>query len=248
MRESALQSPSAAPAASATLVLLSFDEREALERLLPVLPIELFERVFAVDGGSTDGTLDLYRAHSIPCFVQDRPGRGNAFLFAERLLETDRVVFLSADGNEDPADLPRMLHHLDEGYDMVIGGRFVLPGSCTDDSDDPIGIRRLGSMTYGAIVRAIWRTDVYDACNGYRAFRTEAMRRMKLDAPLHEIELQSTIRAAKLGLRVKEFPTRELERMGGFHKKTAATFTLAWRTGFYLMREIVLGNRPLARG
>ena len=232
---------------STTLVLLSFDEREALEKLIPLLPLHLFDRILAVDAGSTDGTLDVYRAHSIPYAIQDVRGRGNAFLFAARHVETDRIVFMSADGNEDPGDLPRMLRHLDDGYDMVIGGRFVLAGSCTDDSDDPIGIRRLGSMTYGAIVRAIWRSGVYDACNGFRAYRMDAFRRMKLDAPHHEIELQSTIRAAKLGLRVKEFPTRELERMGGFHKKTARTFTLAWRTGLYLVREIFLGHRPFAR-
>lgn len=230
---------------STTLVLLSFNERECLEKLLPMLPLALFDRVFAVDAGSTDGTLDVYRANGIECFVQDVRGRGNAFLFAEKRVETDRVVFLSSDGNEDPGDLPKMLAYLDEGYDMVIGGRFLLPGSCTDDSDDPIGIRRLGSMSYSAIVRAIWRSGVRDACNGYRALRTASMRQMKLDAPLHEIELQSTIRAAKLGMRVKEFGTRELPRLAGTHKATAGTLQLAWRTGLFLVREIFLGKRFL---
>ena len=98
--------------------------------------------------------------------------------------------------------------------------------------------RRYGSMAYSLIARLIWRTGVYDACNGFRGYRLASMKRLKLDAELHEIEIQSTIRAAKLGMRVKEFPTHELLRMGGFHKATAGTFPLAWRTGVCVLREL----------
>lgn len=232
---------------STTLVLLSYNERDALERLVPLIPFDLFDRVIAIDGGSIDGTLDLYDAHGITCFAQPAPGRGRAFLQAQQLADTDRVVFFSTDGNENPADLPTMLRHLDDGYDLVIGGRFLLEGSASDNSDDPLRIRRMGSIAFSVIARLLWRTGVKDACNGFRGFQLASMKRMRLDAPLHEIELQSTIRAAKLGMRVKEFPTRELRRMGGAHKASANTATLAWRTGLYLLRELVLGRRPLTR-
>jgi glycosyltransferase involved in cell wall biosynthesis len=223
---------------STTLVLLSYNEREALEKLLPRIPLHLFDRVVAIDPGSTDGTLELYKSAGIPHVLQSRRGRGNAFVEAQQICETERIVFFSTDGNEDFSDLPRVLEFLDEDYDMVIAGRFVLPGSCSDNSDDPLLIRRYGSMLYSLIVRMLWRTRVYDACNGYRGYKLESMKRMRLDAQMHEIEIQSTIRAAKLGMRVKEFPTRELLRMGGFHKPTAGTFPLAWRTGLCVLREL----------
>lgn len=232
---------------STTLVLLSWNERDALARLMPLIPFGAFERVIAIDRGSTDGTLDLYEAKGITCIPQALPGRGRAFLQAQDLVDTDRVVFFSTDGNENPEDLPVMLAWLDEGYDLVIGGRFLLEGSASDNSDDPLRIRRMGSIAFSLIARALWRTGVSDACNGFRGFRLASMKRMRLDAPLHEIELQSTIRASKLGMRIKEFPTRELPRMGGAHKATANTMTLAWRTGLYLLREVVVGRRPLTR-
>lgn len=231
---------------STTLILLSYNEREALEKLILLVPFTLFDRVLAIDAGSTDGTLDLYQAHAIPYVLQGVPGRGNAFLQAQELVETERVIFFSTDGNEDPGDLPKMLGYLDEGYDLVIAGRFVLSGSCSDNSDDFFRIRKLGSMSYSLLVRLLWGSGVWDSCNGYRGFRLASMKRMRLDAPLHEIELQSTIRATKLKMRIKEFPTRELRRMGGAHKPTAKTLTLAWRTGLFLLREIFLGKRPLA--
>ncbi len=225
------------------LALLSYDEREALERLLPRLPLGRFDRVLAIDPGSTDGTLDLYRAHGIPVFLQTARGRGNAFRLAQEVAGTDRIVFFSADGNEDPGDLPQMLRYLDEGYDLVIAGRFLRHGASSDDSDDPLRLRKLGNIVYSLVVRLLWRSGVWDSINGYRALRVEAMRRMRLDAPLHEVELQSTIRAAKLRMRIKEFPTREQPRLGGTRKATAATWTLGWRIGGFLLREVAIGRR-----
>ena len=230
-------------AETTALVLLSFDEREALERLLPRIPLARFDRVLAIDPGSTDGTLDVYHQHGIPVHIQTERGRGRAFQLAAQGADTDRIVFFSTDGNEDPADLPRMLHHLEEGYDLVIAGRFVLRGATSDDSDDPLLVRKLGNIVYSLLVRLYWRSGVWDSINGYRALRVDAMRRMRLDAPLHEIELQSTIRAAKLHMRIKEFATREQPRLGGVRKATADTWTVGARIGAFLLRELVIGRR-----
>lgn len=228
---------------TATLVLLSWNEAEALQKLLPQIDFELFDEVMAVDAGSSDGTPELYAARGIRCVTQERHGRGEAMRLGERLAQTDDVVFFSSDGNEDPADLPRILDELEAGHDLVICGRFVLPGSCVDLSDDPLRLRQLGSMTFSLLARWIWGAKVWDACNGYRGFRVEAMRKLKLDSVYNDIEYQSTIRAQKLGLRIREIPTRELLRMGGEHKPSATTWRLGWRTGRCLLREIWLGSR-----
>ncbi|MBI3784344.1 MAG: glycosyltransferase [Deltaproteobacteria bacterium] len=232
------------PAASTTLVLLSYNERDALVQLLPMLPRQLFECVVAIDPGSTDGTLDVYAAHGIEVVRQPQRGRGNAFRLAAGIVETQRVIFLSTDGNEDPRDLSRIVEFLDQGYDLVIGGRFLLRDAQSDDSDDPLRIRKWGNIACSGLVRLLWRSGVWDAINGYRAFQVDSLRRLRLDAPLHEVELQSTIRAAKLGMRIKEFATRELPRLGGERKETAATWTLVRRLSWFLLRELVLGRRP----
>jgi dolichol-phosphate mannosyltransferase len=210
-----------------------------------MLPRQLFARIVAIDPGSTDGTLDVYAENGIDVVLQKLRGRGNAFLLAASIVDTERVVFLSADGNEDPRDLPRMIQYLDAGYDLVIGGRFVLDGSASDNSDDPLRIRKWGNIACSGLVRLLWRSGVWDAINGYRAFQVDSLRRLHLDAPFHEVELQSTIRAAKLGMRIKEFATQELPRLGGERKETAATSTLARRLSWFVLRELVLGRRPL---
>src|SRR6187455_1586059 len=141
------------PHPTATLILLSFDEAEALEKLLPSIPISLFEKTLAIDPGSTDGTLDLYHRAGIEVVIQQKRGRGQAFVLGSELVTTDLVIFFSVDGNENPEDLPRMLEMLRAGYDQVIAGRFIQRGSCSDDSDDPLKLRRAGASTFGILAR-----------------------------------------------------------------------------------------------
>lgn len=227
---------------SATLVLLSLNEREALERLMPSIPGSLFTRVVAVDGGSTDGTLDLYRDAGIEVVTQKRPGRGAAFLESRDFVDTELVVFFSVDGNEDPGDLPRILELLRAGHDQVVAGRFVHRGSVTDTSDDPLRLRKTGATLFGVLARVLFGTGVWDATNGYRGFRVAAMKLLHLDARGHDIEYQATIRAAKLEMKITEIPTRELPRLGGWRKKTAGTLALGWVTLACLLRELRIGR------
>lgn len=225
-----------------TLVILVWNEFDAIPKLIEMIPFDCVDETIVIDPGSTDGTLEFLKSKGFRVHIQKERGRGNAFLEGQKIAKYNNIVFFSGDGNEDPRDIPKMVEYLKQGYDMVIGGRLILPGSESDDSDDPLRIRKLGNIAFGWAVNLLWHSGVKDAVNGFRGMKKTAMEKMKLDAPKHEIELQSTIRAAKLGLKVKEFPTKELKRLGGDRKVTAGTWTLGWRLGTYLLREVKLGK------
>lgn len=224
-------------------VLLVWNEKEALQQLWSRIPFNDFDEVLVVDAGSTDGTIEFLKSKDANIYFQKKRGRGNAFIEAMTQIRSDKIVFFSSDGNEDPHDIPKITALLEQGYDLVIAGRVIRKGSKTDDSDDPLRIRKIGTIVLSVIAHLIWRTGVFDAINGFRGMSKEAMKRMKLDAPHHEIELQSTIRAAKLGLCIKEIPTKELKRLGGSRKETAGTLTLGYRLGYYFLREIFIGRQ-----
>jgi len=87
-----------------------------------------FDRLIAVDGGSTDGTLEILRAFGIEVMTQSRPGRGAACIEAIETHEAEAYLFFSPDGNEDPADLAKFRPHLLEEADLVIASR-MMPGA-----------------------------------------------------------------------------------------------------------------------
>lgn len=218
--------------------MLVWDEIEALPIIWDRIPFDKVDEVIFVDPGSTDGTVEFVRSKGFPVHHQQQLGRGHAFNEGARLAHYDHLIFFSGDGNEDPADIPKIQKYLDEGYDLVIAGRHLLPGARSDDSDDPFRLRKCVPIIFGLFADAIWKTGVKDMINGLRGFKRDSFFALNLDAPKHDVEMQSTIRAAKLGLHIKEFATIELPRAGGVRKPTAASMKIGVSLVYCLMREL----------
>ena len=117
-----------------TLVLLSLNEIDGLKQVWKDLPIDQFTRTVAVDGGSTDGSREFLTEKGIPLLEQPIAGRGVAFRVAAEAVDTDRLIFYSPDGNEDPADIVRLDDALISGADLAIASRFV-KGSVNEETD-----------------------------------------------------------------------------------------------------------------
>ena len=75
-----------------TLVLLSYDEIEAIKLLHDKIPFKVADEVFAIDPGSTDGTLEFYKKKGIKCYIQKELGRGKAFVEALKHAKGENIV------------------------------------------------------------------------------------------------------------------------------------------------------------
>ena len=137
-----------------------------MRRVLALLPQA---QVILVDDGSTDATAQL--AEQAGAQVVRRPygmGNGAAVKTGARAASGEVLVFMDADGQHDPADIPRLLQRLDEGYDMVVGAR-------DGGSQASVG-RGLANGLYNRL--ATWMTGhaVLDLTSGFRAARAERFR------------------------------------------------------------------------
>ncbi|MHA2243712.1 MAG: glycosyltransferase family 2 protein [Candidatus Hodarchaeales archaeon] len=225
--------------ATKTLVLLTYNEIEGSRALYPNLPFDLFNRVVLVDGGSTDGTVEFWKDHGIEIIKQRSPGRGTAFIIAQNTCKEDILLFFSPDGNENPNDIRLLLSAIESGADLAIATRFGRGAKSLDAE----GHRRFGNLFFTFLVNSLFRANVTDAVNGFRAIKRRKMYLLNLPYSRFEIEFQMTIRAAKLGFKITEIPTTEFERIGGYSK--AGSFSVGVSYLKVALKELLIGRRFL---
>jgi glycosyltransferase involved in cell wall biosynthesis len=226
---------------NATIIIPTWNEATGIRALLPRIRAFDAGEVFAVDGGSTDETVALLGEGGVEVRPQKSRGRGNAIREAVEMARNEAVLIFSPDGNEDPDDVPRLLDLLDAGADLAIASRF-LPGSRNEEDDSLLPLRAWANGAFTWIANTLWNRGPYvtDTINGFRAFRRETFRRLGIDAPGFAIEYQTSIRAMKLGLNIREIPTREGNRIGGVSKSSSIPTGLAFLA--FLVREARIGT------
>jgi hypothetical protein len=164
-----------------------------------------------VDDGSTDGTGDLAAglAGQYPFLRLVRHRRNQGLTAALRTgfrhVRGNAIIFLPADLESDPEeDIPKLLHKLDEGYDVVAGWR--------QGRDDG---KVFASGIYNRVSQALFDVPVHDM-NWIKAFRYEVVEAMPpLRSDWHRFLLHI---AADQGFRIGEVPTTWYPRRAGRSK------------------------------
>jgi len=174
---------------------------------------ECVDEVILVDGDSTDSTLEMARASLPSLRVVAQQGRGKGSALRTGFLEAkgEYIVMIDADGSMSPAEIPRYVHFLENGYDLVKGSRFMGGGGSLDITT----VRQLGNRALLALTNLMYQSTLTDLCYGFMAFRRDALDRMDLRSSGFEIETEMVVRALLSGLRVAEVPTLELPRRTG---------------------------------
>ena len=153
-----------------SIVLPARNEAPALERLLPVLRGQFPQaQIIVVNDGSTDDTSALCARHGVQ-EVRHRYsiGNGGAIKSGARAARGAVIVFMDADGQHDPADIPRLLARLGEGYDMVVGAR--------DGSSQASVGRSLANRLYNRVANYMTGQQIADLTSGFRAVRADKFR------------------------------------------------------------------------
>jgi dolichol-phosphate mannosyltransferase len=137
------------------------------------------DSVVVVDDGSTDNTVDI--AESLGAYVvrhETNIGYGAALkncFEAARHLGASAMVIIDSDGQHDPSEIPKLLEPLKNGFDLVIGSRFVNGNGKNVPIYRKFGMKVLDVATYVA-----GGLNVTDSQSGFRAYGKRAIENIHL--------------------------------------------------------------------
>ena len=185
---------------------------------------DLEGEVLVVDNGSSDGSVEIAIRSEARVVSATTPGYGSAVQVGIREARGDIVVMADGDETYDLTRLGELVQPiLYDEVDLVLGSR--LDGS--NRGTMPILHRLLGTPLISFLLRRAGDgIRVRDSQSGYRAFRTETIRRLGLKAIGMEFASEMLIRAAHEGLRIREVPTGYRRRTG---ESKLRTFSDGWR-------------------
>jgi glycosyltransferase involved in cell wall biosynthesis len=238
-----------APRDKVTLMLPTLNEIDGMKWFVPRLDKEAVDKIVVADGGSTDGTLEYCRERGYAVLIQSGKGLPNAEEEVFPLIQNEIMVMCTPDGNSLPELIPPLVAKVREGYDMVIASRYV--GGAKSEDDD--AFTAVGNRIFTGMINFLFGGHYTDALVGLRAYRRAAVIRMGLPRlsseswltrhfwRMNSWETGSSIRAAKLKLKVCEIPGDEPKRIGGVRKMSVVKSGLG--TLFQVIREAFIGNR-----
>lgn len=195
-----------------SIIIPAKNEHHGLSLILPKLKGQYPEaEILVVDDGSGDATART--AAELGTKVLRQPyskGNGAAIKTGARTASGDILIFMDADGQHQPEDIPRLLEKLDEGYDMVVGAR---------SRQSQAGLHRAtANGLYNRLASWMVGHRVEDLTSGFRAVRASKFKQFLYLLP-NGFSYPTTITMSffRAGYSVTYVPVHAPKRIGKSH-------------------------------
>lgn len=200
-----------------SVITPTLNEAECIAEVLREIPKNPIDEILVVDGHSTDGTADIVKELGYKVIQQEGKGYGLAFQTGIKHATGNILVLMDGDGSHNPADIPRLLEKLAEGYDLVLGSRYAPGGHSKDDTL----IRYIGNKVFSFLIQLIYRIGISDGLYLFVAGKRKVFESITFTSPNFEFCVEVPIKAHKAGFVIGEIPCIERKRTGGRSKVNA---------------------------
>ena len=200
--------------------------------------------IVVVDNGSRDATPDVAREHGARVISESRRGYGQACLAGIAALSraTEIIVFLDADGSDDPEDLLRLLPPVRDGEaDLVLGSRVAAAKSSGAFTPQ----QAFGNWLATRLMRLLFGAR-YTDLGPFRVIRREALERLQMKDTNYGWTIEMQIKAHRAGLRVRELPVNYRKRIAGESKisgNLVGTLRAGWKILWVIAKYGFLATR-----
>jgi len=188
--------------------------------------------VVIADNGSTDGSQSIAETLGARVVSVDQPGYGSALFHGAMASKGEWIIMGDSDDSYDFSQLDVFVQKLQEGYDLVMGNRFL--GGIAKGAM-PWKNYYIGNPVLTRIGRLLFNCPSKDFHCGLRGFRKEAFIRMDLRTTGMEFASEMVIKASLFRMKIAEVPTT-LSKDG----RSRPPHLLPWRDGWRHLRFMLL--------
>lgn len=201
-----------------SVIVPVYNEEESLEVLHRELretlgPLGRNYEIICVDDGSRDNSLGVLGnivqqdVHVKIVQLARHYGQTEAMQAGIDYAKGDIIIFIDADLQNDPRDIPRLLAKMDQGYDMVSGWR--------KNRKDLLFSKKLPSFVANCLISQFSKVRLHDYGCSLKAYRRDVIKQIRLYAEMHRF---IPIYASRLGASICEIEVSHRKRMTGKSK------------------------------
>jgi glycosyltransferase involved in cell wall biosynthesis len=198
-----------------SVIIPALNEEESLPFVLGELPWSTLHQVIVVDNGSRDRTSDVAAAHGALVVREPQRGYGAACLAGVRAApEADILIFLDADGSFDAQEIPVLIDPI------VCGEAALVLGSRLSGRREPGAMPlhgRFGNWLVALVISRLAGIPLTDL-GPFRAIKRQTLERLQMEELTYGWPSEMIVKAAKLGVPMREVPVRYRRRRGGQSK------------------------------
>ncbi|MCD5390601.1 glycosyltransferase family 2 protein [candidate division NPL-UPA2 bacterium] len=189
-----------------SIIIPVYNEKETILKILEKVKAAPWEKeIIVVDDGSDDGTKTALQHYSdketVKIYHSRNMGKGAAIRTGLIQVTGDIVIIQDADLEYDPEDYPRLLKPILQGKaDVVYGSRFL------GEHKAMLFWHSLGNKLLTLITNILFDTTLTDMETGYKVFKSDLIKEMKIKSNRFNFEPEITAKVLKKGHRVYEVP------------------------------------------
>ena len=219
---------------NASLVIPALNEEDSLPHVLDAIQKEMLLEIILVDGGSHDRTVEIAEAQGTRVIKETQPGYGRACAAGLANARGEIVIFMDADGADDPRQIPDLLAPITQaGADMVLGSRLagsISPGAMPWH-------QKFGNWLSAGLIRLLYGLPITDL-SPFRAVLRAKLLTLNMQEMTYGWPTEMITRAARQGWSIIEVPVDYHPRLGG-KSKISGTLRGTILATYYILSTII---------